>query len=185
MKSNIVIPVYFHLFSLLLTYFHFYGPNSMSLTHEDVKRLLELLDASKFDELHLEADGTKLTLRRNGVGTTALPALSTTLSSSPTGAQNASTVAANPAPPVTASATDLIDVKASMLGQFYSAPKPGAPPFVVIGSKVQSQTAIAIIEVMKLMNSISAGVDGEVVEILVHDGDLVEFDQVLMRVRPN
>ena len=78
----------------------------------------------------------------------------------------------------------MIDVRASMLGQFYGAPKPGAAPFVTVGSKVQRDTAIGIIEVMKLMNSISAGVDGEVVEILACDGELVEFDQVLMRVRP-
>ena len=71
-----------------------------------------------------------------------------------------------------------------MLGTLYGAPKPGSPPFVSVGSKVQRDTVIGIIEVMKLMNSVSAGVDGEVVEILARDGDLVEFDQVLMRVRP-
>ena len=159
----------------------------MSLSHEDVKRLLELLDASKFDELHLETDGTKLTLRRNGAGSTALakptadPAFTAT--TVPLRAQ-----AMAPVPPPAAvtqapSNTGLIDVRASMLGQFYGAPKPGAAPFVTVGSKVQRDTAIGIIEVMKLMNSISAGVDGEVIEILARDGELVEFDQVLIRVR--
>jgi acetyl-CoA carboxylase biotin carboxyl carrier protein len=161
----------------------------MSLSHEDVKRLLELLDASKFDELHLETDGTKLTLRRNGAGSTALvmptagPAFTATMV--PPAAQ-AKAPAAPPAAAAQApSNTGLIDVRASMLGQFYGAPKPGAAPFVTVGSKVQRDTAIGIIEVMKLMNSISAGVDGEVVEILARDGELVEFDQVLMRVRPD
>jgi acetyl-CoA carboxylase biotin carboxyl carrier protein len=154
----------------------------MSLSHEDVKRLLELLDASKFDELHLETEGTKLTLRRNGAGATIEPR-----------AEQAAAPVARTDPSVgvtqtsllnTTSSAGLIDIRASMLGQFYSAPKPGAPSFVTVGSKVQRNTAIAIIEVMKLMNSICAGVDGEVVEILARDGELVEFDQVLMRVRP-
>jgi acetyl-CoA carboxylase biotin carboxyl carrier protein len=154
----------------------------MSLSHEDVKRLLELLDASKFDELHLETDGTKLTLRRNGAGASA--ASVATVSSEHVAIPVAAAVATSQAPSSAASAAGLIEVRASMLGQFYSAPKPGAAPFVTVGSKVQRDTAIAIIEVMKLMNSISAGVEGEVVEILARDGELVEFDQVLMRVRP-
>jgi acetyl-CoA carboxylase biotin carboxyl carrier protein len=154
----------------------------MSLSHEDVKRLLELLDASKFDELHLETDGTKLTLRRNGAG--ASSASAATVSSEQVAVPVAAAVAQSQAPSSAASTAGLIEVRASMLGQFYSAPKPGAAPFVTVGSKVQRDTAIAIIEVMKLMNSISAGVEGEVVEILARDGELVEFDQVLMWVRP-
>jgi acetyl-CoA carboxylase biotin carboxyl carrier protein len=164
----------------------------MSLSHEDVKRLLQLLDASKFDELHLETDGTKLTLRRNGAGSTALETPTAgpefKAPSTPQAEQAispaVSPVAATKASSSSATNTGLIDVRASMLGQFYGAPKPGAAPFVAVGSKVQRDTAIGIIEVMKLMNSISAGVDGEVVEILARDGDLVEFDQILMRVRP-
>jgi acetyl-CoA carboxylase biotin carboxyl carrier protein len=171
----------------------------MSLSHEDVKRLLELLDASKFDELHLETDGTKLTLRRNGAGSTAI-ATPSSLTSTTSKVPEPPVIAANPAPahapaPTSAHAptqasiaaelpTGLIDIRASMLGQFYGAPKPGAAPFVTVGSKVTRDTAIGIIEVMKLMNSIAAGVDGEIVEILARNGELVEFDEVLMRVRP-
>jgi acetyl-CoA carboxylase biotin carboxyl carrier protein len=78
----------------------------------------------------------------------------------------------------------LIEIRAPMLGTFYGAPKPGAEPFVAIGAQVTADSAVGIIEVMKLMNSISAGVEGVLVEVLVRDGDLVEFEQVLMRVRP-
>lgn len=87
------------------------------------------------------------------------------------------------APPATSDAS-LLEVRAPMLGTYYGAPKPGAAPFVTVGGPVSADSAVGIIEVMKLMNSISAGVDGVVVEVLVRDGDLVEFDQVLMRVRP-
>jgi acetyl-CoA carboxylase biotin carboxyl carrier protein len=142
----------------------------MSLSHDDVERLLKVLDASQFDELHLETDGTKLTLYRRGAV--------------PVGEH-----AAAPAPaatPVAAAqpASGLVDVRTPMLGTFYCAPKPGAEAFVQTGSRVDRETTIGIIEVMKLMNAIPANVAGEVVQILVRDGDLVEYDQVLMRVRP-
>ena len=70
-----------------------------------------------------------------------------------------------------------------MLGVFYRAPKPGEPPFVEVGAKVEEDTIIGIIEVMKLMNTVRAGVRGEVAEILAENGALVEFDQTLLRVR--
>ena len=70
-----------------------------------------------------------------------------------------------------------------MLGTFYRAPKPGSPPFVEVGAKVTEESVIAIIEVMKLMNSVRAGISGTITEILPADETLVEFGQVLMRVR--
>ena len=72
-----------------------------------------------------------------------------------------------------------------MVGAFYRAPQPGAEPFVDIGSKVENSSVIAIVEVMKLMCSIPAGVSGEVREILVEDGHLVQRGQLLMRVKPD
>ncbi len=163
----------------------------MSFSHEDVQRLLQLLDNSHFDELHLEAEGVKLTLRRGGAisspGAAASPPSPVASASGPRtlpmvpSAPAAVPVAA--APPATSDAS-LLEVRAPMLGTYYGAPKPGAAPFVTVGGPVSADSAVGIIEVMKLMNSISAGVDGVVVEVLVRDGDLVEFDQVLMRVRP-
>lgn len=182
----------------------------MSFTHDDVQRIIQLLNTSHFDELHLEADGIKLDLRRNGAGA-AQPAASASLAparpaavAAPASAvgSSAAPAAGNNAPPAPAapgmassnasaatgvaaapSAAGLIDVRAPMLGVFYRAPKPGADPFVAPGAKVQPDTVIGIIEVMKLMNSVAAEVSGEVVEVLAKDGDLVEYDQVLMRVR--
>ncbi|WP_293997372.1 acetyl-CoA carboxylase biotin carboxyl carrier protein [Sphaerotilus sp.] len=148
----------------------------MSFSHDDVQRLIQLLDRSHFDELHLEAEGIKLTLRRNGA-----PAV-------PAAAPPARAAAAVPVAPVTAalpvSDPTLIEIRAPMLGTFYGAPKPGASPFVAIGTRLTADSAVGIIEVMKLMNSVAAGVEGVLVEVLVRDGDLVEFEQVLMRVRP-
>ncbi|HZC86632.1 MAG TPA: acetyl-CoA carboxylase, partial [Steroidobacteraceae bacterium] len=76
----------------------------------------------------------------------------------------------------------LIDVTAPLLGIFYRAPRPGAAPYVEVGSVLEEGTVIGIIEVMKLMNSVRAEVRGTVVEILVADGSLVEQGQVLLRV---
>jgi acetyl-CoA carboxylase biotin carboxyl carrier protein len=78
----------------------------------------------------------------------------------------------------------LAEVASPLLGIFYRAPKPGEPPFVEVGSKVSEETVVCIIEVMKLMNSVRAGVKGEVVEILALNGALVEYGEVLLRVRP-
>ncbi len=71
-----------------------------------------------------------------------------------------------------------------MVGVFYSAPKPGEKPFVEVGSTVEEQTVVGIVEVMKLMNSISAGKRGTVVEIVAVDGELVQYGSVLARIAP-
>jgi acetyl-CoA carboxylase biotin carboxyl carrier protein len=153
----------------------------MNFSHEDVQRLIKLLDSSHFDEMHLETEGIKLTLRRNGVTSTSMATVGATAAT-----PAAPLVSIATPPPVTAPASDasLLEIRAPMLGTFYGAPKPGADPFVAIGGRVSLDSAVGIIEVMKLMNSISAGIEGVLVDVLVRDGDLVEFDQVLMRARP-
>jgi len=154
----------------------------MSFTHDDVQRIISLLNTSHFDELLLETGGIKLELRRNGAGSPHSSNGGDTSHSShasPT-AQGVGAGAGANEPAVEAG---LIEIRAPMLGAFYRSPKPGADPFVSIGSLVAPDTVIGIIEVMKLMNSAAAAVSGEIVEILAKDGELVEYEQVLMRVR--
>ena len=74
-------------------------------------------------------------------------------------------------------------VAAPLLGTFYRAPKPGAPPFVELGTEVEEDTVVGIIEVMKLMNTVRAGARGTVTEFLVADGALAEYGATLLRVR--
>ncbi|OGA19046.1 MAG: hypothetical protein A3I63_09270 [Betaproteobacteria bacterium RIFCSPLOWO2_02_FULL_66_14] len=141
----------------------------MSLTHDDVQRLLQLLDASQFDELNLESGELKITLRRGNP-----PAASAIAGAAPASA------AAAPA-----DCGGLVEIRAPLLGTFYRAPKPGAAPFVAVGARVDHDTVVGVIEVMKLMNSVAARVRGEIVEIVSgDDGRLVEYGEVLMRVRP-
>ncbi len=81
-------------------------------------------------------------------------------------------------------AEGLVEINAPLLGIFYRAPKPGEPPFVDVGGRVDTETVIGIVEVMKLMNSVAAGVTGEIVEIVARNGELCEHGEVLMLVRP-
>jgi acetyl-CoA carboxylase biotin carboxyl carrier protein len=142
----------------------------VSLTAKDVAQITRLLEESSFDELYLEIDGLKLSLRRG----------------SAPNAQSlvdpAAALAPSPAPPATPPDPNTLMVSAPLLGTFYRAPKPGAAPFVEIGSHVEEDTIIGIIEVMKLMNTVRAGVRGTVVQVLGRDGELVEYGETLMLV---
>ncbi len=77
---------------------------------------------------------------------------------------------------------NIYTIKSPMVGTFYRAPNPDAQPYVKVGDQVESGTIVCIIEAMKLMNEIEAGVSGKVVKILVENGQLVEFDQALIEI---
>lgn len=155
----------------------------MSLTAKDVAEILKLLEGSSFDSLDLEIDGMRVQLRRGGVSGqgNAQPPVSSPLAAPASPVPAARTGVAMAAPvevPPGASA-----VTAPLLGVFYRAPKPGEPPYVEIGSRVEPGTIVGIIEVMKLMNTVRAGVAGEVVAIPARNGELVEYGEALLFVR--
>jgi acetyl-CoA carboxylase biotin carboxyl carrier protein len=143
----------------------------VTLTAADVAEIMRLVEQSKFDELNLEIDGIKLTLRRAGASAKFVPSLT------PPGSLDAAAGAAD------AVDANFKDITSPMLGTFYRAPKPGSAPFVEIGSVVHEDSVIAIIEVMKLMNTVRAGAKGVITQILPADETLVEFGEVLMRMR--
>jgi acetyl-CoA carboxylase biotin carboxyl carrier protein len=149
----------------------------MSLTAAEVAEIMRLVEQSGFDEMNLEIDGTKISLRR-GSAAPASPA-------PPLPVAPARSPPAQVALPATQAAADpdVQDLPAPLLGTFYRAPKPGAASFVEVGAPVSDDTIIGIIEVMKLMNTVRAGVRGTVTEIIAADGALVEFGETLMRVR--
>ena len=154
----------------------------MSLTAAEVAEILRLVEKSGFDELNLEMGGTKLSIRRGAPA----PALESGESRQRTSeaASAPESGPGGPAPVVPAPVDPNVHVvTAPLLGTFYRAPKPGAPPFVVVGTAVEEDTVIGIIEVMKLMNTVRAGVRGTVTEILIADGVLTEYGQPLLRVR--
>lgn len=156
----------------------------MPLTAQDVAEITRLLEESDFLEMRLEHEGFKLILKR--AGARGADADRTT----PTPAATAPASWSAPASPVyradesVPADPSFIDVTAPLLGTFYRAPRPGAEPYVEVGSVLEADTVIGIIEVMKLMYSVRAEVRGTVVEILVADGTAVEQGQVLLRVSP-
>ena len=147
----------------------------MTLTAKDVAEITRLLEESSFDELYLEIDGLKLSLKR-GVGANGQAVAAP--GPAPSVAQSPAAISADPA----ADPAALQHIRAPLLGTFYRAPKPGAPPFVEVGSLVEEDTIIGILEVMKLMNTIRAGLRGKITQILARDGTLVEYGEPLMRV---
>lgn len=161
----------------------------MNLTNEDVQEILRLLENSSFDQLNLRTERFQLTLKRAGSEPGAWTQEQQTLrapniSSAEQASAATTTSEAIVARESTPAQDGLIDIPAPLVGTFYCAPKPGAAPFVQIGSKVENDTVIGIIEVMKLMNSVAAGVHGEIVEICIEDGEFVERGSALMRVKP-
>jgi acetyl-CoA carboxylase biotin carboxyl carrier protein len=162
----------------------------MTLTARDVAEITRLLEDSSFDELELEIDGLKIHLRRNGDIPRLLAkgdrpqspvfeaAEARPLLPEDTGRRGMSSNP-SPAPPCD---PNLAEVRAPLLGTFYRAPKPGAPPFVDVGASVEPETVIGIIEVMKLMNAVRAGTRGVVREIRARDGVLVEYGETLLLV---
>ena len=141
----------------------------MGLSHDDVTEILRIIDESDVDELRVETEGFKLHVVRRGAATSAPagePAATTATASSDTARD------------------DLLAVPSPMLGTFYRAESPGATPFVEVGAEVEPDTTVCIIEVMKMMNSVAAGVSGRVVEICARNGELVEYGAPLFRVAP-
>lgn len=157
----------------------------MNLTHDDVEEILRLLDASPFNELRLETERFKLVLRRaGGKGGHWTQEQQTIAARQP--APRAATASREASAPTTRTdrpAPGVVEIRPPIMGTFYRAPKPGAPPYVEVASVVTEETVVGIVETMKLMNSIYAGARGRVFEICVADAEFVEPDRVLMRVQ--
>ena len=132
----------------------------MPLSDDDVREILRLIDESDAEELHIETEAFSLHVERRG-------------------AEGSVPKAAAPAVPP----GDLTTVTAPMIGTFYRAPSPGEPPFVDVGAQVEPGTVVCIIEVMKMMNAVTAGTTGTVVEVLVENAEPVEYGTPLFRVQ--
>lgn len=167
------------------------------LGEHDVRQLvvlLESLNRSSFDYLQLQVGELKVTLSKGeppsaspaGAGAAA-PAPPSAAPPAPPSPAAAPAPAVAPAPalvPQAPAPAGAADITAPILGVFYAQSQPGAEPFVRVGSEVQEDTTVALVEVMKTFNAIPAGVRGTVVEVCVGNAQLVEFGQVLFRVRP-
>ena len=161
----------------------------MELTNEDVADILALLDSLPYDELDLQTPRFRLTLRRAPGGWTQ--STQVLAAPEPVGAEGGS-VAADEAGVVGEAGGDggdgdedegLVAVRAPLPGTFYRAPRPGAAPFVEVGSRVDADTVIGIVETMKLMNSVHAGVAGVVAGFCVANAEFAAQGAALLRIR--
>jgi acetyl-CoA carboxylase biotin carboxyl carrier protein len=155
---------------------------------KQIKQIIDLMKRSELSEFEFEEEGFKIKIKR-GVGNIPIissspinhPALVTTASVPETSNQ-----AAKPATTGAASdETGFYFVKSPMVGTFYRSPSPENPSFVEANTKVDEKTVVCIIEAMKIMNEIQAETKGTIVEILVENGQPVEYGQRLFKIKLN
>lgn len=152
------------------------------LSIDEIKQLIELIDESSLDEFELETKDSKISLKKNKVVAAAAiseaPVVVPTVQAPAVEQQSAtSQVETNAVDP------SLETITSPMVGTFYASASPGDADFVRVGSKVSEQSVVCIVEAMKLFNEITADIDGEIAEVLVSSGELVEFGQPLFKVR--
>lgn len=146
-----------------------------------IHQLVRMMKRYDLTAIDFSDGGTKIRLRRRGPESVSAHAPVVTYTPAPSvQAPPAAAPAATPAPAVS---NDLV-IESPMVGTFYASASPDAPPFVTVGSSVQPNTIVGVFEAMKVFTEIPAGVSGTVTEILVKNGQPVEFGQPLFRVRP-
>jgi acetyl-CoA carboxylase biotin carboxyl carrier protein len=159
-----------------------------------VKKLIEILDESTVDSIEISSDkGMKIRISKSPSGRGAMqvapPAVMAPMIAPPMIASGRPTPAealpAIEAPAAQEPKGGGNDVKSPMVGTFYSAPEPGAKPYVSVGSRVSKGQILCIIEAMKIMNEIESEVAGIVTEVLASDAQPVEYGQPLFRIDPN
>lgn len=156
---------------------------------KQIKQIIDLMKRSELTEFAVEEEGFKLKIRR---GPTGFPVVSSGKSSNPPFAAASesppaltSLTGTSPGFPVvpTKEETDITYIKSPMVGTFYRAASPESKPFSDIGTKVVENTPVCIIEAMKIMNEIQAEAKGTIIEILVENGQPVEYGQKLFKVK--
>jgi acetyl-CoA carboxylase biotin carboxyl carrier protein len=168
------------------------------LKMHELRELIRLVDESQIEEFELENDGTKVVIKKglSGQVEVVAPAVASAPVQAPQAPQPAP--AAQPAPQPSAEAqaaapaqgeaeeddSQYHKIVSPMVGTFYRAPAPDADPYVQPGDRVDEKTVVCIVEAMKLMNEIEAEVRGEIVKVLVENGQLVEYGQPLFLVKP-
>ena len=169
------------------------GDVAQNMTDLDFLRgLIDAVDNSGIDSLEINRSGTRIRIAKTPAASASpFPTFQHVPVAAPQPAASAApapaAAGASSAPPAEAPApkSNLVDVKSPMVGTFYRAPAPDAPPYVESGTSVTKGQTLCILEAMKLMNELECEVDGVIREILVEDTEPVEYGQVLFRVEPS
>jgi len=152
-----------------------------------IRHLVRLMKRYDLTAIDLIEGPTKIRLRRRGTETAStlisVPSPVPVLTSVPAGAAAATPPRAEAVPPPAAASKDIV-IESPMVGTYYASNSPDAPPFVSVGSAIRPDTTVCIIEAMKVFTDIPAGVSGTITEVLVKNGQSVEFGQPMFRVNP-
>ncbi|MEQ2526129.1 acetyl-CoA carboxylase biotin carboxyl carrier protein [Bacillaceae bacterium CLA-AA-H227] len=157
---------------------------------QEIRELIKLVDQSNLDEFVYEVDDCKIKMKKNQAGVVTVasqPAVAPVVVEAPK-PQSAQVAVQQEAPkaeaaPAPVANENLHQVTSPMVGTFYASPSPDQDVYVKVGDKVSNDSIVCIVEAMKLFNEIEAEVSGEIVEILVKDGQLVEYGQPLFLVK--
>ena len=158
------------------------------MDNESVKKLIQelisVMDGSKLSELEVEVDGARVRLQKESAPAKQnVVAMAAPMPAMDAG-RSAPSGAASPASGATPASSQYKHITAPMVGTFYAASAPDADPYVEVGSVVDEETVICIVEAMKVMNEIKAEMSGKIVEVLVNNGEPVEYGQPLFLVDP-
>jgi acetyl-CoA carboxylase biotin carboxyl carrier protein len=158
------------------------------MNQKELKELIEFLIEKDITEFELERGDVKVKIKRGGELAAALtraemPYVAVTVPQSGAAPTVVSSQAAPPPAPVEAPPEDLHMVKSPIVGTFYEAPSPGAPPFVKVGDIVEVGQVLCILEAMKLLNEIESDVAGEIVKKMGSNGQPIEYGQELFAIR--
>jgi acetyl-CoA carboxylase biotin carboxyl carrier protein len=159
----------------------------VAINLQEIQELLSTIGQTNVTEFELKTDDFELRVSKGTVVTSAPMVAPVEMVMPPTPVATPPTPEIAPVdPPAAASTIDdkWVAIASPMVGTFYRAPAPGESPFVAVGDRVSNGQTVCIIEAMKLMNEIEAETSGEVVKIVVEDGEPIEFGQTLMWVNP-
>jgi len=154
---------------------------------KEIKAVIDLIRKNSLTEFEYEKDGTKIRIQRGPDGKPQVFASSPGLIPAPAVIPIATPMAPTPAlqtPSPAPAQETLPSINSPMVGTFYASPAPDAPPYLSVGTVVNPETVVCIIEAMKVMNEIKAEMSGTITEILVENGKPVEFGKPLFRIRP-
>jgi acetyl-CoA carboxylase biotin carboxyl carrier protein len=152
---------------------------------KDIKAIIDLMKKNSISEFELEKQDFKIKLKRGSNGATQpIPLEETSLSPYPSSQQSGGAIPLLPANLQITTISSELEIKSPMVGTFYRAPSPESGNYVEIGSEVNPETVVCIIEAMKVMNEIKAEVKGIVTQVLLDNAKPVEFGQPLFKIRP-
>jgi acetyl-CoA carboxylase biotin carboxyl carrier protein len=151
---------------------------------KDIKAIIDLMKKNSITEFELEEKDSKLRLKRGSSGLPPVPQMDESTSLTSMSPPNSMMSLANTAPIPPPVNTGEVDIKSPMIGTFYRSPSPEAASYVEIGTEVNPDSVVCIIEAMKVMNEIKAEAKGVITQMLVENGKPVEFGQPLFKLRP-